>query len=303
MGLRLADLPQFPLLFPGYGVAMVEDSLVFAQQVLGAPQLDDAQVDEFLSRIPLTVYSEAEEGLDVDGDFVPETLEQVEGWFRALSGASQRLLMRGHSSGLLSDEFVDDEIRRFRESVLEDQWTGADGYASLPEAMDFFDARLSSVLLVWEYLGSSLEQLGRSGFRLRDMTRFVLHGYKEYASADDLRLSTLEDVETVAALVTYAMVDSMIEKEMKLGLEGRGVIVALEHDVFPLANEGSGQNAAYAKVVHEELEHLLRGRTLDEYAMANRFVREREVGTSLEEAQFVMEHLALESRPMADGFL
>lgn len=103
--------------------------------------------------------------------------------------------------------------------------------------------------------------------------------------------------------MTYAVVDKTVERELGLGFDGRGVIVVLTHHVFPLAHKGSGQNATTARVMHGELEVLLRGRSLDEYLMANRFVRERGLSDSSEDAQFVLEHLGVESRALADGFL
>lgn len=285
-------LVGFLIALVGYGGNMVDDSLSFTQQVVDAPKLDDEEVDQFLSLVSLMFYEE--EG---------ETIKQVEGWFRSMSGASQRLLVRGHSSGFLSAEFVNNEMRFFDESVLDMDWLGTGRYASLLEAFDFYDARLSSVLLAWERLGSSLEPLGLSLSGLRQLAGWVLNGYKGYSSAAGLRVSAMSDVESLADLITYCAVDAKVEKELRLGFDGRGVIVDLDFDVFPLANEEVGQNSTSAKVVHGELEGLLRGRSLDEYLMANWFVRERALGNSSEEAQYVVEHLAVESRPMSDGFL
>ena len=271
---------------------MIEDSLSFTQQVMGAERLDDTESDEFLSRIPVEYYED-------DG----QTAADVEGFFRAMSGASQRLLVRGYSLGFLSGDFVSDEMHRFNDYVLGLEWFGRDGYATLAEACEFYDARLSSVLLGWERLGSSLEPLGVSVAKRRQVAEYVLNGHRGFSSAAGLRLSTVGEVETFAALVTYAVVNDRVERELAVGIEDRDAVVALDFSVFPMASRDVGANSTAAHVVHGELEALLRGRSLDDYLLANRFVRERGLGTSSEEARYVMEHLAVESRSMADGFL
>lgn len=263
--------------------------------------LSDGEVDAFLGSLA----------------YAPEvtyTLEQLHDAFRKLNCETQLLLVRGVENGSFDSSFVYRQLGMFCYLLHGFAWgEPMDEYISLGEAATIFDNQMYSSLTVLDYFGSVLSSLGHDPLLVYVRVEGVLNAYvdvpgNDFPEISTFRLATEADIAAVASIATYVLVDEYIYSEDDKSLDDADFLVERsgyacsrcpEDDV-----EGDGMGFDTYSVMHPELEKMLRGRTLEEYEAALRFVRERGiVENSVSVAEFVMEQVATISHSLMSGGL
>jgi hypothetical protein len=269
-----------------------------AKQLVSVVPLSEREGEEFLA------------GFDMGQYWHSHTDLELVKCFRGLSGQSQRLLVRGFDCGRLNHDFVIQVLDIFG-FVLFGEWDDTGDYESFSEATTIADSRIFSSLLVLEHLGSTLDSLGhqdKAHYMWAEMVlnEFVDVSETKYPESEDFRLSTMEDVAEVAAITTYVAVDGFLHNQELAdhNRDYRDSLVVMVPDIFPRSSEDEGNHCDYIVVQHPELEHKLRGRSLEDYKAALAFVRERGwAGFTVEDEGFSLEHLAGTHAALSDGCL